>query len=283
MGTGYTTPVFTTNAFRYRNTGWQNSPYTYAPLSSAPPAGTYDIEVVNLSSGSHLDGLGLYTPTINIGSGPAVIQDNDLSYANGGKSFIPSDHPSGTGTYADNQFRGGDWFDYEVFNAGEAKTCIFTAHARQNMGFPVNVNVKFVDADGDVATVFASATVANTGWARTEFFDYASGTFTLPKGYSVIRVNSDEPLHLDSFTITEASTQTPLTYSGLVIVPATPTEPANLTATVMGDTVRNGAAASLHGSCTIECMDNHSYLQFKFRRASYRYHHSSHRSCWGKP
>ncbi len=234
-GSGYTNPVLETKAFRSRNTAWQGSPFIHSPLASIPAAGTYDIEIVNLAGGSHIEGLGFYTPPTLIGAGPAIVQESALAFANGGKEFKPIDHPSGVGTYNDNQFTGTSWLDYEVFNPGPAKACNFSVRARHNMGFDVLVNAKVLEADGDVPATFTSATVASTGWQTSEFFDYTSSTsFILPAGYSVIRINSDNPVHLDSITFIPASAPVPLSKTNVVIVPATSTLPATLTATVTG-------------------------------------------------
>lgn len=210
------TVLATDTLARFRQTGWQNNPYQYVPVTAAVPAGTYDVRVTNLGGGGHMGGLGVYDTGRVLTPGLHVVQAENYTWANGGKTAI-TDAPFSSGSFLDNQITGvdgGNWIDFDLMNAEASQTMSLSVSYRRGSPDATTLYVLGVDLDGDLSILTSLGLPTTGGWGGTAFVDSSlSGTFSLPAGFSALRLYTDGPIHLDAFTLNVIPE--PSTYAGI--------------------------------------------------------------------
>jgi hypothetical protein len=200
---GQETPLYTAAANRYRQTGWQGSAWSYAPLTGASvPAGTYDVRIVTTREGGHLAGLGTWSPKTVLTQGVHRIEADSYSWSRNSATPSTGDSFATGGAFMDNNLGVGDgWFDFEVHNPSAANQVSVTLSTRGDGNGPTTFSVRAVEIDGDLSPVLTTITVEETnGWGNSPFTQTAGATtFALPEGYSALRLEkqSGAPFHLD--------------------------------------------------------------------------------------
>lgn len=218
-GSGFSgSPVSTLTAAHFRKTNWGGSgtddyAWSHGVAIGSYTPGNYDIRITSLDStanpefgatvGSHLRGLGVRTYAVFSGPSTTVEAENFAFYSNtvGLATAEPANANSVAG-WLDNKITGSNWADYQLFNPSGAPVVVgASAFVRHNMGGNATLTLSSVDQYGNVSAL-TTVTIPSTGWAGTPFFDRLSaGTFVLQPGLNTIRLSSDIPIHIDSFTL----------------------------------------------------------------------------------